>query len=180
MAKRGKKPKPAIKRKAESQRQLAEKRSPLAFRDKRGPFDIVGDVHGCFDELLTLLAAMNYRIEQADKNAIVTPPAGRTLAFVGDLVDRGPAAPAVLKLVMTMARAGTALCVTGNRDAELVRALRGRVSRVSRGMARSLEQLAGEPESFRAEALEFLHGLPGHLVLDEKREAVDAVQRFLS
>ena len=64
---------------------------------------------------------------------------------------------------------GTALCVTGNRDAELVRALRGRVSRVTRGMARSLEQLAKEPESFRAEVREFLHGLPAHLVLDEGR-----------
>ncbi len=112
---------------------------------------------------------MSYRIEQAGDGLTVAPPEGRTLAFVGDLVDRGPAAPAVLKLVMAMARAGTALCVTGNRDAELVRALRGRVSRVTRGMARSLEQLAREPQSFRGEVLEFLHGLPSHLVLDEGR-----------
>ena len=167
MAKRGEKSKPATKRKASLRRRLAEKRDPLAFRDKRGAFDIVGDVHGCFDELLALLAAMGYRIDRVGESVMVTPPAGRTLAFVGDLVDRGPAAPAVLKLVMAMARAGTALCVTGNRDAELVRALRGRVSRVTRGMARSLEQLAREPESFRIEVREFLHGLPAHLVLDE-------------
>ncbi|MGB0064356.1 MAG: metallophosphoesterase [Terracidiphilus sp.] len=169
MAQRGKRTGQTTKRKAESRRELAERRNPFAFREKRGPFDIVGDVHGCFDELVALLAAMGYRIEQTSGSLAVTPPDGRTLAFVGDLVDRGPAAPAVLKLVMAMARAGTALSVSGNRDAELVRALRGRASRITRGMARSLEQLAKEPESFRDEVLEFLHGLPGHLVLDEGR-----------
>ncbi len=106
-------------------RRLAETRDPLALRKKRGPFDIVGDVHGCLDELLALMHAMGYRVERAGKEFAVTPPQGRTLAFVGDLVDRGPAAPAVLRLVMGMAHAGTALCVAGNRDAELVRVLRG-------------------------------------------------------
>ena len=55
------------------------------------------------------------------------PPgrAGRAV-FVGDLVDRGPDTPGVLRLVMGMVAAGHALCVRGNHEAKLLRALRGR------------------------------------------------------
>lgn len=169
MTKSGKKARPAAERKAASLRRLAETRNPLALRHAHGPFDVVGDVHGCLDELLALMEAMGYRVERAGKEFAVTPPAGRTLAFVGDLVDRGPAAPAVLRLAMALTRAGTALCVAGNRDAELVRVLRGGAARVTRGMARTLDQLAAEPESFRAAVMDFLHDLPSHLVLDEGR-----------
>lgn len=169
MTQRGEKSRPAANRKAPSRHKLVDSRNPLALRSKRGGFDIVGDVHGCLDELLALLAAMGYRVERLGKEFKVTPPPGRTLAFVGDLVDRGPAAPGVLRLVMGMAEEGAALCVAGNRDAELVRALRGRAVRVTRGMMRTLDQLAREPESFRAAAVDFLHRLPSHLVLDEGR-----------
>jgi len=168
MARGTKKSRPAKKRKA-AQRKLGARRDPVAFRKLRGPFDIVGDVHGCLDELIALLETMGYGVERRGKNFTVTPPAGRTLAFVGDLVDRGPNAPGVLRLLMNMAQAGTALSVAGNRDAELVRGLRGRAVRVTRGMARTLKQLAKEPESVRAAVADFLHGLPGHLVLDEGR-----------
>ena len=169
MARHQKKSRPAVDRKAALRHRLVETRDPLALRKARGPFDVVGDVHGCLDELLALLDAMGYGVQHAGKRFAVTPPQGRTLVFVGDLVDRGPAAPEVLRLVMGMAHAGTALCVAGNRDTELVRVLRGGAALVTRGMARTLDQLAAEPESFRAAVIDFLHELPSHLVLDEGR-----------
>ena len=59
-----------------------------------GPFDIIGDVHGCADELIALLASLGYtvRLEGTGDNrrAITTAPTGRRAFFVGDLVDRGP------------------------------------------------------------------------------------------
>jgi len=169
MTPRGKKTRAAKEQRAAARRRLAESRNPLALRGKRGPFDIVGDVHGCLNELLDLMATMGYRVQRLDNDFAVAPPPGRTLVFVGDLVDRGPAAPEVLRLIMGMAREGTALCVAGNRDTELVRVLRGRAARVTRGMARSLDQLAKEPPKFLADVQDFLHGLPSHLVLDEGR-----------
>jgi len=169
MTQRGKKARPAKKRKTVLRRKPVETLDPQALRKKHGPFDIVGDVHGCLRELVALLKAMGYRVKRTGKKFQVTPPAGRTLVFVGDLVDRGPAAPEVLRLVMGMARAGTALCVAGNRDMELVRGLRGRSVRVTRGMARTLEQLAAEPKGFRAAVADFLYELPSHMVLDEGR-----------
>jgi protein phosphatase len=136
-------------------------------REEHGPFDIVGDVHGCLDELLELMALLGYQVERSEKEFMVTPPDGRKLAFVGDLVDRGPATPDVLRLVMTMVQAGQALCVPGNHDVKLVRALKGRDVQIAHGLAQSLEQLQGETAEFRTEAAKFLDGLVSHYVLDD-------------
>ena len=72
-----------------------------------GPFDIIGDVHGCFDELVALLRSLSYTVDPDGTGA--RHPDGRRALFVGDLVDRGPATPAVLRLVMGMVGAGDAL-----------------------------------------------------------------------
>ncbi|WP_067482576.1 polynucleotide kinase-phosphatase [Actinomadura hibisca] len=148
-----------------------------AWNDRReltGPFDIVGDVHGCRAELEDLLRGLGYEIEHdaLGRAAGANHPGGRTAVFVGDLVDRGPDTPGVLRLVMGMVAAGNALCVSGNHEAKLVRAMRGRKVRVAHGLAESLEQLAGQDEGFRAAALEFMDGLLAHYVLDGGRLVV--------
>jgi protein phosphatase len=86
--------------------------------------------------------------------------------FVGDLVDRGPDTPGVLRLVMGMVADGDALCVPGNHENKLVRALRGRNVQLTHGLAESLDQLAAESEEFRKQAEEFMYGLVSHYVLD--------------
>jgi diadenosine tetraphosphatase ApaH/serine/threonine PP2A family protein phosphatase len=127
-------------------------------------YDLVGDVHGCASELDTLLDKLGW--------AGGTHPEGRTAVFVGDLVDRGPDTPGVLRRVMEMAEAGTALCVAGNHEAKLVRALRGAPVRASHGLQESLDQLARETGPFRDAVIEFLAGLPHQLVLDDGRLVV--------
>lgn len=133
------------------------------LRQLHGPFDIIGDVHGCIVELRTLLEQLGYSVI----GDLVTPPAGRTAVFVGDLVDRGPDTPAVLRLVMGMVAAGTALCVPGNHDVKLMRALGGKQVSVAHGLAQSLEQLALETPEFRTEVMKFIDGLVSHYVLDD-------------
>ena len=66
------------------------------------------------------------RRDDAGRPVDAAHPDGRTAVFVGDLVDRGPDSPGVLRLVMGMVAAGTALCVAGNHEAKLLRTLRGR------------------------------------------------------
>ena len=132
-------------------------------REERGPFDIIGDVHGCCAELRALLARLGYRIS-GEK---VEPPPGRKAVFVGDLVDRGPNAPDVLALVMRMVASGAALCVPGNHDARLVRALQGRKVQRTHGLEETLAQLAGEPPEFKKKVEAFLGGLVSHYVLDQ-------------
>jgi protein phosphatase len=146
-------------------RKLAEE---MAYSSAMGPFDIIGDVHGCLTELLDLLARLGYEVNWQAGEFVVTHPAKRKLAFAGDLANRGPATPEVLRLVMHMVGAGQAYCVPGNQDVKLARALRSRTrGKVVPGLLRSLEQFESEPAEFRAEAAKFLDGLAGHYVLDE-------------
>src|SRR5205823_974459 len=102
----------------------------------------------------------------------VTPPEGRKAVFVGDLVDRGPDVPGVLRLVTDMVEAGVALCVRGNHDDKLLRKLRGNDVRLTHGLAATLEQLAAEPPEFVERVRGFLEGLPTHYVLDGGRLVV--------
>ncbi|WP_067565988.1 polynucleotide kinase-phosphatase [Nocardia acidivorans] len=138
-------------------------------RDLTGPFDVIGDVHGCRSELETLLGALGYAVvrDTAGRAVDARHPEGRTAVFVGDLVDRGPDTPGVLRLVMGMVSAKNALCVTGNHESKLVRALDGRKVRTTHGLAESLTQLEGEDPEFRKAALEFMRGLISHYVLDD-------------
>lgn len=139
-------------------------------RDDRGPFDIIGDVHGCFDELVYLLTELGYDIAVGGTSA--HHPDGRRALFVGDLVDRGPNTAAVLRLVMGMSAAGTAIVVSGNHENKLLRALRGKNVQVTHGLAESLEQLDRESDEVRAAVVEFIDGLVSHFVFDGGRLVV--------
>ncbi|MFE6920432.1 metallophosphoesterase [Nocardia sp. NPDC057663] len=141
---------------------------PRDRRDLTGPFDVIGDVHGCRGELETLLGELGYLIDRDEQGRAIgaAHPDGRTVVFVGDLVDRGPDTPGVLRLAMGMVAARTALCVTGNHDYKLVRALDGRNVRIAHGLERSLAQLADEDPEFRSAAHTFLGELPSHYLLD--------------
>lgn len=136
-------------------------------RTEYGPFDIIGDVHGCLDELLELMTTLGYQVECGGNDFSVVPPEGRRLVFLGDLVDRGPATPDVLRLVMTMTAANQAICVPGNHDMKLMKALKGRNVQLTHGLAESMEQLGREPEEFRQQAAKFLDGLVSHYVFDD-------------
>ncbi|NUT37547.1 MAG: polynucleotide kinase-phosphatase [Hamadaea sp.] len=140
-------------------------------RDLTGPFDVIGDVHGCFTELTTLLTTLGWEltVDDAGRPVNAVHPAGRTALFVGDLVDRGPDSPSVVRLVMGMVAAGTALCVAGNHEAKLLKKLQGRNVQIRHGLAETLEQLERDP----VDGLEpFLNGLISHYVLDGGRLVV--------
>ena len=134
-----------------------------------GPFDIIGDVHGCFDELVALLELLGYERSPGGNGRAGSSfrhPDGRKAVFVGDLVDRGPGVADVLRLVMAMVSEGSALCVAGNHENKLVRKLKGHNVQVSHGLAESLEQLERESPEFQQRATEFMDGLISHYVLD--------------
>ncbi len=146
-------------------------REPL-WTDRRGdhgPFDIIGDVHGCADELEALLATLGYARDDA---GVWQHPAGRKAVFLGDLVDRGPRIPDVLRTVMAMVDAGSALAIAGNHDVKLVKKLRGKDVSITHGLAESLAQLEREPPDFRERVAAFLDGLVSHYVLDRGRLVV--------
>lgn len=141
-------------------------------KDIHGPFDIIGDIHGCIDETRELLAKLGYVIENVAETPEnfgiqVSHPENRKVIFLGDLVDRGPDSPAVLKLVMSMVRAKVAWCVPGNHDIKLKRKLDGKKVQVKHGLETTLAQLEGEPEAFLSQIREFIYSLTSHYVFDD-------------
>jgi polynucleotide kinase-phosphatase len=168
-----------------------------------GPFDIIGDVHGCYRELCELLGKLGYEIVAEDvkdardlgvrvvraevewsgtlfgaeagpdeNGAPLRSTAPRKVIFLGDLVDRGPASPQVLRLVMSMVRDGLALCVPGNHDIKLLRYLNGKNVSHTHGLAETIAQLAAETPAFKEQVRLFLDGLTSHYVLDGGRLVV--------
>ena len=144
------------------------------YADKKeltGPFDIIGDVHGCFLELQMLLEKLGYQITKHEDRThnygyTVQVPANRMALFVGDLVDRGPASNEVLRLVMSMTENGSGFCVAGNHDNKLARKLNGRDVKIAHGLQETLEQLATEPPEFQEAARKFVDGLVSHYIFD--------------
>jgi protein phosphatase len=159
-------------------------RVPL-YNDKRqehGPFDIIGDVHGCCDELETLLGQLGYSETSLPDDEPLwgtrafSHPEGRKAVFVGDLVDRGPRIVDTLRLVRNMVRLGSALCVPGNHDMKLLRKLRGKNVQLTHGLAESVAEIEKLPEqvreSFSKELAEFLDSLVSHYVFDDGKLVV--------
>jgi len=152
-------------------------------RTEQGPFDIVGDIHGCFDELFELMTNLGYQLDEQAVEPLaegqspryweamnwfkVTTPEGRRAIFLGDLVDRGPDSPRVLKLVMSMVGAGQALIVPGNHDDKLARKLNGRDVKLTHGLAETMQQLDGESDEFRGQVKRFVSNLVSHYWLDD-------------
>jgi protein phosphatase len=136
-------------------------------RSESGPFDIIGDVHGCRNELETLLKKLGCR---RDETNIHLPPEGRRIIFLGDLVDRGPDSVGVLKLVLDLVEAGRAFWLPGNHDDKFYRHLKGNRVKISHGLADTIQQLeALAPEERQALTERYLRHyrrLVDHFILD--------------
>ena len=146
-------------------------------KNEKGPFDIIGDVHGCFDELVELLEKMSYQIQHVEYDSEtfgfqVRHPENRQAVFVGDLVDRGPDSPSVLKLVMSMVNSKVGICVPGNHDLKLQKYLSGKNVQLKHGLEQTVEQLLSETDEFKNQVREFLYGLVSHYVFDEGKLVV--------
>ena len=150
-------------------------------KHERGPFDIIGDVHGCCDELEALLEKLGYEWTEASEMAdpytrVYQHPAGRKAVFLGDLVDRGPRILDTCQLVRHMVEADHALCVPGNHDNKLERKLLGRRVQITHGLDKSLAKINALPPDirspFRERLRDFLSSLVSHYVLDGGRLVV--------
>jgi protein phosphatase len=148
-------------------------------RKEHGPFDIIGDVHGCCDELEALLGKLGYELTPTapgETGPLYAHPAGRKVIFLGDLVDRGPRILDAVRLAKTMVRSGSALCVPGNHDMKLVKKLRGKNVQITHGLAETLAEIDALPSETRApfiaDVADFLDGLVSHYLLDDGKLVV--------
>ncbi len=146
------------------------KPGPLDLRIDSGPFDIIGDIHGCFDECVMLLDRLGYTIDDFDPNGEASILAhhaeGRRAIFVGDFTDRGAQNVNAVRLVLGMCETGNAFAVVGNHDAKLRRWLEGRDVRTAYGLATTVTEFEATSKAFRERVRVFLHNLPPHILLD--------------
>lgn len=145
-------------------------------RGEHGPFDIIGDVHGCVAELESLLERLGYKVSwqggAGERQVCVVSPQGRKLVLVGDLVDRGPRSPDVLRIAMAAVGSGAGLVIQGNHDNKLRRWLDGRNVKIGPGLRECINQLSHETDAFKAKSKAFLCDLPSHYWLDAGRLTV--------
>lgn len=132
-------------------------------RDEHGPFDIIGDIHGCCDELELLLRKLGY----VKTDGVYAHPDGRKAAFLGDFCDRGNRNADVLRLVMDMVRSGNAIAVPGNHDVKLLKHLRGKSIAMTHGIDKTIAEIDAQGDAFKSEAAEFIDSLISHYVLDD-------------
>lgn len=132
-------------------------------RELHGPFDIIGDIHGCCDELELLLGQLGY----VRREGVYRHPDGRQAAFLGDFCDRGNRNADVLRLVMDMVTNGSAIAVPGNHDVKLLKYLRGKNIAMTHGIDRTIAEIEAQGESFKREVAAFIDGLISHYVLDD-------------
>ena len=133
-------------------------------KEESGPFDIIGDIHGCYDELCALLGKLGYTVDKDNFTAI--PPVGRKAVFLGDFCDRGPKNTEVLSLVINMAKVNTAYCLAGNHDVKLLRKLNGANISMAHGLDKTVEQLSGRDDGYIEKVKLLLDGLLSHYVFD--------------
>jgi diadenosine tetraphosphatase ApaH/serine/threonine PP2A family protein phosphatase len=125
--------------------------------------DVIGDVHGCIDELIELLALLGHALP----DGVSRPPSERVVVFVGDLCDRGPDTPAVFRLVQAMCDEQRAVCVRGNHDHKLMRWLQGRKVSIAQGLELSIKQMEPMEEHERQGVMEFIDSMPTHCIVND-------------
>lgn len=131
--------------------------------------DIIGDIHGCYEEFKLLTEKLGYRWDQNYPQH----PAGRKLAFVGDLTDRGPASLAVIETVYLLLKKDLAYYVPGNHCDKLYRFFLGRNVKIAHGLETTVEEWKQlnkrEQERIRKMFNELYENAPLYHVLDNQK-----------
>jgi hypothetical protein len=106
---------------------------------------VIGDIHGCYDELVELLEKV--RLSEGDR-----------VVAVGDLTVKGPKSPQVLELFSGDSRFSS---VIGNHDLALVKHWQGDTRHLKAPQQRTFNELKNA-----GDYLEYLASLPGYIELD--------------
>jgi predicted kinase len=129
--------------------------------------DAIGDVHGMYDELRTLIHKMGYTIDERSR---ITHPDNRKLLFLGDVIDRGPKSIEVLSFMRSAVNQGH-YAILGNHESKLLKLLKDyRLGNaITPSFTSTLEtfyKFLAQPKEYQEEMHNFLSGLPRYYTLD--------------
>lgn len=132
--------------------------------------DIIGDIHGCFNELQELTMKLGYKWD----TGIPLHPGGRILGFVGDLTDRGPESLKVIDAVWRLViEENKAHYTPGNHCNKLYRFFLGNKVQTTHGLETTVAEYQAinknEQQKVRHQFIELYEKAPLYLVLDDKK-----------
>ncbi len=137
-------------------------------------YDVIGDIHGCFDELIELIGRLGYKFREG----VPVHPEVRALAFVGDAMDRGPDSLGVLRLLFAMQDHGTLYYAPGNHCNKLYRFFKGNKVELTHGLELTVSQWRAlektEQQHFKTRYLRFYEQLPLYHQLSKELIVVHA------
>jgi protein phosphatase len=141
----------------------------MDIKNSAEKLDIIGDPHGCWEELSMLMDKLGHRWDRS--GAIHEPCDGRRIVFLGDITDRGPYSLACYAYAKMMVEAGYALWVLGNHDDKLRRHCEGRGVQLSHGLNKTVREIE-QAGADKKQIAKFLGSLPQYLFLDGNRLVV--------
>ncbi|WP_400164743.1 metallophosphoesterase [Brevibacillus sp. TJ4] len=139
--------------------------------------DIIGDVHGCYDEFIQLLHKLGY---EPDRSDIYRHKDGRKLLSLGDITSRGPYSIKMLQFFIRHTAAKAAEMVDSNHGWKIARWLDGRPVTLAHGdekVEEEFRQYQQEHGSKKAEMLKdqsrrLLFSSPSHMMIKQNEEVV--------
>ncbi|WP_317855396.1 metallophosphoesterase [Chakrabartyella piscis] len=139
---------------------------------KNNQFDIIGDIHGCYDELIALVTKLGYE----NKNGLYIHPEGRKLISVGDLADKGPKNLQCIYFWMDHIAYAGAHWIHGNHCNKLYRYFLGNKVHISKDMECTLSEYEAlskdDQRAFRQRYMTCYESQCYYLLLDKKKLAV--------
>ncbi|GIN84967.1 polynucleotide kinase-phosphatase [Heyndrickxia sporothermodurans] len=137
--------------------------------DIQNGIDLIGDIHGCFDELILLLEKMGY---QKNEKGLYTHPTGRKFVSVGDIMSRGPHSLETMIFFLNHVKQGFAYMIDSNHGWKIARWLDGRTVTLSHGDEKVADEFTRFEEengsemavSLKAELKDLLLYAPSHYV----------------
>ncbi|MCU9612426.1 bis(5'-nucleosyl)-tetraphosphatase PrpE [Caldibacillus lycopersici] len=129
--------------------------------------DIIGDIHGCYQELRTLVKKLGY----IEDNGKLSHPENNKNAFLGDLTDRGPDSLSVINFVDSLVKQKIAFYTPGNHCNKLYRFFLGNKVQISHGLETTVAEyeslIAKQKHEIREKFISLYEAAPLYLVLDD-------------
>lgn len=145
---------------------IRKTQNPLHLEVGNG-IDIIGDVHGCYDEMIELLERLGY---EKNHQSLYVHPEGRRLLSLGDIMSRGPESLKTMEFFMRHVKVNLAYMIDSNHGWKIARWLEGKNVTLNHGdelveeeLARNLE--TGDITQLKQELKTFLLRAPSHYIL---------------
>ncbi|MCM3388149.1 polynucleotide kinase-phosphatase [Ureibacillus chungkukjangi] len=145
---------------------IRKTQNPLHLEVGNG-IDIIGDIHGCYDEMIELLERLGY---EKDHQSLYVHPEGRRFLSLGDIMSRGPESLKTMEFFMRHVNENLAYMIDSNHGWKIARWLEGKNVTLNHGDELVEEELArngetGDITQLKQELKTFLLRAPSHYVL---------------